>query len=259
MKTLCFDIGNTDIHGGVFDGDELRLEFRRSNRQRPTADEFGVFLLQVLAAKGIGAADIDHVAVSSVVPDSLPAVMGASEQYLGVKPLVLQAGVRSGLKIRVKEPREVGADRIANAVAAVHLFPNCNRIVIDMGTATTFCAINKKSEYLGGAIVAGIGLSMNALGSQTAKLPLVDIVQPSAALGRDTVENIQSGLFYGHLGIMKELIDRIRYEAFADDPSIVIGTGGFSRLFTDAGIFDHMVPGLVLLGLRRTLELNSAR
>ncbi len=254
--TLCFDIGNTDIHGGVFAGVELRLEFRVSNRQRPTADEFGVFMLQLLQAKQVDPSGITRIAIASVVPDSLPAVAEACQKYLGQRPLVLEAGVRTGLKIRVKEPREVGADRIANAIAAVALYPNHNLVVIDMGTATTFCAINAQREYLGGAIVVGMGLSMRSLGTQTAKLPIVDILKPSKALGRTTVENIQSGLYFGHLGVLKEMIARLRQEAFDGAPVTVLGTGGFSHLFATTGVFDHCTPALVLRGLRRALELN---
>ncbi len=254
--TLCFDIGNTDIHGGVFSGEHCELEFRMSNRQRPTVDEFGVFLLQLLQARSIASESIQRVAIASVVPESLPAVAEACEKYLGHAPLILQAGVKTGLKIRVKDPREVGSDRIANAIAAVHLHPGHNLLVIDMGTATTFCAINRNREYLGGAIVAGVGLCMRALGTQTAKLPMVDIVRPKAALGKTTVENIQSGLFYSHLGTLRELIDHLRSEAFAGEDCLVIGTGGFSRLFAHSGIFDYVVPALVLQGLRYALELN---
>lgn len=257
--TLCFDIGNTDIHGGVFAGDVLELEFRKSNRMRPTTDEFGVFILQLLHARGIAPEQVARVAIASVVPDSLPAVSEACEKYLGRAPLVLRAGVRTGLKIRMKEPRDVGADRIANAVAAVAMYPDKNLIIIDMGTATTLCAVNAQREYLGGAIVPGLGLSMRALGTQTAKLPQVDILEPTKALGKTTVENIQSGLYFGHLGMLKEMIVRLRKEAFDDAPCIVIGTGGFVRLFASARIFDHCVPALVLHGLRHALRLNEAQ
>jgi type III pantothenate kinase len=253
---LCFDIGNTDIHGGVFEGEKLRFEFRRSNQQRPSADELGVFLLQLLAANEVHPASIGAISIASVVPDALPAVEGACEKYLHCAPLVLQAGVKTGLKLRVKEPREVGADRIANAIAAVRNFPGQNVIVVDMGTATTLCAINAKAEYLGGAIVVGMGLSMRALGSQTAKLPQVDIVRPESALGRTTVENIQSGLFFSQLGMLREMTERLREEAFEGEPTLVVGTGGFARLFASEKIFDRIEPALVLHGLRYALLLN---
>ena len=256
---LCFDIGNTDIYGGVFEGDELRHEFRRSNRQRPSVDEMGIFLIQFLQTWGIALERIEAVAAACVVPDSLPALVGACEKYFNREVLVLEAGVRTGLRIKVKDPREVGADRIANAMAAVERFPGEDLIIIDMGTATTFCAVNRKGEYLGGAIAAGLGLSMRALGTQTAKLPLVDVVTPGSALGRTTIENIQSGLYFGHLGMVRELVARLGEQAFAGEPARVIGTGGSARLFADSKIFDDYVPGLVLLGLRRAIALNRPK
>ncbi len=254
---LCFDIGNTDIYGGVFRGEELIAEFRKSNHARPTVDEFGVFLVQLLRLKGVDPAEIKAVAIASVVPDALGPVAGAVRVHLGVEPLVLQAGVRTGLKLRVKEPTEVGADRIANAIAAVDRFPDRDLIIIDTGTATTLCVVTAAREYLGGAIVAGLGLSMRALGRGTAKLPLVDIQRPPHALGRTTIENIQSGLFFGHLGTLRELIARLSEEAFGGTPPMVVGTGGFAPLFKEFGIFDTIVPDLVLRGLLRAIDLNT--
>lgn len=255
---LCFDIGNTDIYGGVFAGRDLRMEFRKSNRYRPSVDEFGVFLVQLLRTHGIEPGEIAEVAAACVVPDSLRSVVGACEKYLERPVLLLEAGVRTGLKIKVKDPREVGADRIANAVAAVELFPDQNLILIDMGTATTFCAVNRRREYLGGAIAAGLGLSMRALGTQTAKLPIVDVVAPTSALGRTTVENIQSGLFFGHVGLVREMVARLREEAFDGEPTRVVGTGGLAHLFDGMDLFDEIVPALVLRGLQRAIALNRA-
>lgn len=253
---LCFDIGNTDIYGGVFRGRDLVAEFRKSNHARPTVDEFGVFLMQLLRLKGVEPAEIGAVAIASVVPDAEEPVVGAAREHLGLKPLLLRAGVRTGLKLRVKEPTEVGADRIANAIAAVERYPDRNLIIIDTGTATTFCVVTAAREYLGGAIVAGLGLCMRALGRGTAKLPLVDIREPEHAMGRTTIGNIQSGLFFGHLGALRELIGRLSDEAFADCPPMVVGTGGFASLFKEFGVFDAIVPDLVLRGLLRAIELN---
>lgn len=254
---LCFDIGNTDIHGGVFAEDQLLLEFRQSSHNRPSADEFGLFLLQLLQVNALDPATIERVAIASVVPEAQLPVIQACERYLKRTPLLLKAGVKTGLKIRVHNPGEVGADRIANAIAAVDLFPGKDLIVVDMGTATTFCAINREKEYLGGVIAAGLGLSMRALARGTAKLPFVDVTAPVRALGRNTVENIQSGLFFGHLGLIKELRLRFTHECFDGRQPTVIGTGGFARLFADHAVFDHTVPDLVLQGLRRALTLNE--
>ena len=255
---LCFDIGNTDIYGGVCKGRELVAEFRKSSQLRPSADEFGVFVLQILATKGISIDELNAVAVASVVPDCNGMLVQACESYLGMTPLLLQAGVKTGLKIRTKNPGEIGADRIANAIAAVELFPGIDRIVIDMGTATTFCAINRDDEYLGGVIAAGMSLSMQALARNTAKLPYVDLGQPCACLGKTTVENIRSGLYFGHLGLMREVIDRLREEAFQGRDPVVIITGGHSRFFKDEELVTRHVPDLVLRGLCRAAELNSA-
>ena len=253
---LCFDIGNTDIYGGVCRGRELMLEFRKSSHIRPSSDEFGVFVLQILATKGISLGDIRAVAVASVVPDCNHMVMQACRTYLGIQPLLLQAGVRTGLKIRTHNPAEVGADRIANAIAAVELCPGKDRIIVDMGTATTFCAVNHKDEYLGGVIAAGMALSMRALAQNTAKLPFVDLEPPSACLGKTTVESIQSGLYYGHLGLLREITGRLREEAFAGREPVIITTGGHARFFQDEPLIDHYVPDLVLRGLCRAVELN---
>ncbi|KAF0093790.1 MAG: yacB [Puniceicoccaceae bacterium 5H] len=255
---LCFDIGNTDIYGGVFDGDRVRYEFRKSNQARPSVDEFGVFLLHWLQARQIDPKSIDAVGIASVVPDSLPSVAGACREYLQVKPLVLEAGVRTGLKIQVHDPREVGADRIANAIAAVQMFPDRDLLVVDMGTATTVCAITRDKAYLGGVIIAGMRLCMNALGKGTAKLPLVDIIRPKQALGKTTIDNIQSGLYFGHIGTLKEIFERLRQEAFDGREPLIVGTGGFSRLFREENLFDEIIPGLVLQGLRLAVEMNPA-
>lgn len=254
---LCFDVGNTDIYGGVCRGREPVAEFRKANHLRPSADEFGVFVLQILASKGIRPDELEAVAVASVVPDSNGMMIEACETYLGKTPLLLQAGVRTGLKIRTRNPGEVGADRIANAIAAVELFPGEDRIVVDMGTATTFCAINRKDEYLGGVIAAGMGLSMRSLARNTAKLPYVDLLHPQTCLGKTTVESIQSGLFFGHLGLMREVIGRLSEEVFANREPVVIGTGGHARLFRDERLLTAHVPDLVLRGLCRAVELNE--
>jgi type III pantothenate kinase len=254
---LCFDIGNTDIYGGVCRGREVILEFRKSSHQPPSADEFGVFILQILASKGVTVDSLDAVAIASVVPDCNRIVAEACESYLGIKPLLLQAGVRTGLKIRTKNPAEVGADRIANAIAAVELYPAKDRVVVDMGTATTFCAVNREDEYLGGVIAAGMSLSMHALAKNTAKLPFVDLATSSTCLGKTTVESIQSGLYFGHLGLLREVVGRLTGEVFAGREPVVVITGGHARFFKDEPLVTDYRPDLVLRGLCRAVELNN--
>jgi len=253
---LCFDVGNTDIFGGVMDGGRLLFEFRRGNEYRPSADELGVFILQLLKAKGVPPESIKEAAIASVVPGCNDILMTACERYLGLSPLLLQAGVKTGLKLRVPNPNEVGADRIANAIAAVDRFPDRPLIVIDLGTATTFCAVTADREYHGGVIAAGVQLSMQALAQRTAKLPSVDLVTPGECLARTTVTAIQSGLFYGHLGLIKEVIQRLEEEVFAGERAMVIGTGGNARFFRDEGVFDVLVPDLVFHGLVQAVKLN---
>jgi type III pantothenate kinase len=254
---LCFDIGNTDIYGGVCKGRDLVLEFRKSSHEPPSADEFGVFVLQILASKNVPVSALKAVAIASVVPDCNRIVAEACESYLGIKPLLLQAGVRTGLKIRTRNPAEVGADRIANAIAAVELFPGKDRVVVDMGTATTFCAINRDDDYLGGIIAAGMSLSMHALAKNTAKLPFVDLVEKDACLGKTTVESIQSGLYFGHLGLLREAVKRLSEEVFEGRQPVVIATGGHARYFKNEPLITDYVPDLVLRGLCRAVELNS--
>lgn len=254
---LCFDIGNTDIYGGVCRDGEVILEFRKASHGRASADEFGVFVLQILASKGVSVKAIQAVAIASVVPDSSGMIVDACRCYLNIEPLLIQAGVKTGLKIRTKNPSEVGADRITNAIAAVEMFPDKDRIVIDMGTATTFSAINRDNEYLGGIIAAGLGLSMRALAQNTAKLPYVDLLKPPECLGKTTVESIQSGLFCGHLGLIKEVVSRLTSEVFDNRTPVVIGTGGHARFFQEEPLLSAFVPDLVLRGLCRAVELNT--
>jgi len=255
---LCFDIGNTDIYGGVCQGRDLILEFRKSSHEPPSADEFGVFVLQILASKNVSIESLQAVAIASVVPDCNRIVAEACEKYLGIKPLLLQAGVKTGLKIRTKNPAEVGADRIANAIAAVELFPQIDRVVVDMGTATTFCAINRNEEYLGGVIAAGMSLSMHALAKNTAKLPFVDLTSRKECLGKTTVESIQSGLYFGLLGLLREVVERLQEDVFEGREPVVIATGGHARYFKNEKLITDYIPDLVLRGLCRAVELNNS-
>lgn len=253
---LALDVGNSQIYGGVFDNDIMKMSFRRNSKSGSSSDEVGVFLRAVLRENGIDPASIHQIALCSVVPDVIYSLRGACKKYFGIDPFILQAGVKTGLKIKYRNPLEVGADRIANAIAANQMFPQKNLIVVDLGTATTFCAITKDRDYLGGTIVAGLRLSMESLESKTAKLPSVEIVSTSEVLGRSTVDSIQSGLYFGHLGIMREINTRIQNECFAGEKAYVIGTGGFAHLFEKEKIFDSIIPDLVLKGMLISLQLN---
>lgn len=255
---LCLDVGNTQIHGGVFDAaGRLCMQFRKSTLPIGTTDELGIFFLAVLRENGVEPQQVRQVAICSVVPAALYSLRGAAEKYFRCEPLVLQAGVKTGLKIKYRNPAEVGADRIANAMAAVHRHPGQDVLVVDLGTATTIEVITAEADYLGGAIMPGLGMAADALASKTAKLSRVEIAPPPAVFGRTSVESIQSGLFHGHVGAMKHLLAGMAAEAFDGRKPVVLGTGGFARMFEGEGLFDAVVPELVLLGLRRAAELNA--
>lgn len=260
---LCLDVGNTTIHAGVYPvntrAPKLRTQFRRTSEFRASSDEIGLFLLAALRENGIDPSKITRIAICSVVPDAVYSIRGACQKYFKQAPFLLQAGVKTGLKIRYRNPVEVGSDRIANAIAAVDMFPNRDMILVDFGTATTFCAITREKDYLGGVIIAGIRISMEALETRTAKLPSVEILPVKSTLGRSTVESIQSGLYYGQTGQVREIRDRLREECFANsaEKPLTIATGGFAGLFEKEALFDHIVPDLVLRGLYIANEMNS--
>jgi type III pantothenate kinase len=254
---LCLDVGNTHVVGGVFDGEKLITRFRYATHLIGTADQFGIFLLNILQTNKISPQNISATAVSSVVPSCDYTIKHTISLYIKSAYYMLQAGVKTGLNIKYKNPNEVGADRIANAIAAVNAYPNKNLIIIDMGTATTLDAVSKKRDYLGGAILPGLRLGMESLRSNTAKLMEVDIEMPADFVGRTTRESIQTGLYYGQLGALKEIIHGMKQEVFADETPLIIGTGGFSQLFRDKALFDIIVPDLVLKGLRKAYEYAS--
>lgn len=253
---LCIDVGNSHIYGGVFAGGEILLRFRHTSKVS-TSDELGIFLKSVLRENQCLPEEIKHIAICSVVPQLDYSLRSACLKYFSVEPFLLQAGVKTGLNIKYRNPVEVGADRIANAIAATQTFPGKNIVVIDFGTATTFCVVSAQKAYLGGAILPGIRLSVDALSTKTAKLPAVEIIKTDQVVGRSTIESIQSGIYFGALGACRELINRIKEESFAGQETVVLATGGFASLFDKQGIYDHLVPDLVLQGIRLAAELNS--
>lgn len=253
---LCLDIGNTHIYGGIFQEKELFLSFRYPSKGSCTSDQFGLFLKAFLRENEISPESIKGISIGSVVPSLDYSISSACMKYFNLTPLFLKPGVKTGLNLSVKTPTAIGADRIANAVAANHLFPNRDLIVIDFGTASTICAISADKDYLGGAIYPGIRTTMEALCNFTAKLGPVEILQPSQALGKTTEHNIQSGLYYAQLGAARELIARIREEAKFQSKPYVVGTGGYAYLFKDEDIFSVNISNLVLEGLRIIYEKN---
>ncbi len=253
---LCIDVGNSHIYGGVFDGDEIKLRFRHTSKVS-TSDEFGIFLKSVLRENNCDPQQVKSIGICSVVPQLDYSLRAACVKYFSCEPFVLQVGVKTGLNIKYRNPIEVGADRIANAIAGTHNYPNQNLVVIDFGTATTFCVITAQKAYLGGAILPGVRLSVEALSKNTARLPSVEIIKVDQVVGRSTIESIQSGVYYGVLGACKELIHRINKEAFNNQQSIVLATGGFASFFDNQNIYDHLVPDLVLQGVRLASLMNG--
>jgi type III pantothenate kinase len=253
---LCLDVGNTHILGGVFDEENLLARFRYATHLIGTSDQLGIFLLNILRANNIDPKTISATALCSVVPSCDYTIRHAITSYLNSEYFILQAGVKTGLNIKYKNPNEVGADRIANAIGAVNAFPNKNIIIVDMGTATTLCAVTKARDYLGGSILPGMRLGMEALKTNTAKLMEVNIQSPSSYIGRSTRESIQAGLYYGQLGALREIINGFKSEVFQHDPVTVIGTGGFSQLYKDKALFDVILPDLVLQGISKAYEYH---
>lgn len=256
---LALDVGNSQIHGGVYAGNdqrELKLQFRKNTQNSNSSDEMGLFLVQVLRENQIDPKSIRQIAICSVVPDLNHSLKGACNKYFGITPFMLQAGTKTGLKIKYRNPLEVGSDRIANSIAASHLYPGQNAVIVDFGTATTYDVVTADKEYLGGLILPGLRISMEALESRTAKLPSVEIVAPTDIIGRSTVESIQAGLYFQNLFAHQGITERIKKECFSGQSVVVLGTGGFSRMFERDGGFSAVIPELVLLGLNLALKMN---
>ncbi len=195
--------------------------------------------------------------MASVVPSIDYSLRSACIKYFDIEPFILQAGVKTGLKIKTANPAEVGADLIAEAIAGVHQFPKRNLIIVDFGTATTYIAVNDREEFLGATILPGLKTSMEALKENASRLPAVEIVKPDIMLGRNTIQSIQAGLYYSQLATLKELTRGISEQCFAESPPIIIGTGGFSYLFENENIFTHFAPDIVLEGLYLALLKNQ--
>lgn len=253
---LCLDVGNTNILGGVFSGDDLLLTFRHDTRHASTSDQIGLFMKQVLRENNINPNELKQIAFCSVVPALDYSLRGACAKYFGITAFALKPNAKTGLTVRCYNPEEIGADRLANAIAAVSRFPKQNLFIIDFGTATTCCAVTAKNEYWGGAIMPGMRLTMESLQHNAAMLFPVELAKPKVAVGKSTAENLQSGLYYMQLGAIKELITRFEREIYQTKP-LIIATGGFAHLFADEKIFDVIIPDLVLRGLQIALSSNG--
>ena len=253
---LTLDVGNGQIFGGVFEDRTLTVRFRKPSQPPTSSDELGLFLRGVLRENGCDPGSITRIAVCSVVPEIIYSLRSCCRKYFRIDPFFLQSGAKTGLRIRYRNPLEVGPDRIANAIGAIHQYPGRNLIIVDFGTATTFDVVTAGRDYLGGIILPGVRIAMESLEKNTARLPTVEIVPPTDVIGRSTVECIQSGLYFGNRAVVRELTREIREQAFRTEPAFVIGTGGFSRLFEREHLFDAVLPDLVLVGLEHALSLN---
>lgn len=253
---LTIDIGNTNLTLGLYKGSELGPRWRLSTEHERMPDEFGLQFAGLLNHAGVAIDEIHGIALASVVPPLTGKVVAACQSYLRQDPLVVDAGVKTGVRIRYEDPKAVGADRIVDAAAVQQLYggPAC---VVDFGTATTFDAISAEGDYLGGAIAPGIGIASEALFMRTAKLPRVDLQRPPAAIGRNTVHAMQSGLLFGYVSLVEGMVARFRLEL--GDNMKVIGTGGLAEIIArETDVIQEVAPWLTLDGLRMIWEMNRS-
>jgi len=251
---LAIDIGNTNITLGLYDGETLGPRWRLATIHDRMPDEYGVQFLGLMSHAGCSPQDLNGTVLASVVPPVTGKIVEACRNYLGQEPLVVDAGVKTGVRIRYEDPRAVGADRIVDA-AAVQRFYGGPACVVDFGTATTFDAISAEGDYLGGAIAPGVGVAAEALFVRTAKLPRVDLQRPPAAIGRNTVHAMQSGLLFGYVSLVEGMTARFRKEL---GPTMkVIGTGGLAEVIArETDVIQIIAPWLTLDGLRLVWDLN---
>ncbi|MDY6917439.1 MAG: type III pantothenate kinase [Chloroflexota bacterium] len=253
---LAVDVGNTNIVLGVFEDDTLRATWHIATDLHRTADEYAVPLMNLLPRSGLQLADIDSAVMACVVPPLEPVFEELSQTYLGIQPLVIRPGVKTGVRISIDNPREVGADRVVNAAAAHRIYGG-PLIVIDFGTATTLDAVSADGDYLGGAIAPGIGISAEALFQRASKLPRIELIPPERAIGRNTVAAMQSGVMFGYVGLVENLVARIRLELGGNVK--VIATGGLANVIAkQTKVIEEVDPNLTLIGLRLIYEMNKA-
>jgi type III pantothenate kinase len=252
---LAIDVGNTTITIGLFDDDQLRATWRLAANHERLADEYAVILLGLLETEQLTPAAVDDAVLASVVPDLVPVFDALCRRHLKVSPLVVDTGVRTGVRILYDSPRDVGADRVCDVVAAMQCYGPPPFIIVDLGTGLVFDAVTKDGDYLGGAIAPGIHVAAEALASRAAKLYPVELTRPATAIGKNTVSAVQSGLVFGYVALIEGMVGRFKAELGPE--AKVIGTGGWATFFAkETDIFDVVDPDLTLQGLRLIHKAN---
>ena len=252
---LAIDIGNTDTTLGVFEGEKLRATWHMSTDVHRMVDEYAALLLNLLRHQGLGTSDIKQVALCSVVPPLTATFEELFQRYFHVSPLVVGAGIKTGVRVRMDSPREVGADRIADAVAAHYLYGG-PVIIIDLGTATVFGIVSKEGDYIGGIIATGIATAAEALFTRTAQLPRVELAYPKRVIGTNTDTAIQSGIVYGYASLVEGMLARIKQEL--GEKAKVVATGGYAKLIAkETAVIDEVNPDITLVGLRLIYQMNK--
>lgn len=256
---LVMDVGNTNIVLGIYKSKELIADWRLSTDSNRTADEYGVQVIQLFLNAKLDISDVEGVIISSVVPNIMHSLEHMIRKYFEIDPIIVGPGVKTGINIKYDNPREVGADRIVNAVAAHEIYKH-SLIVIDLGTATTFCSITKEGNYLGGCICPGIKIASDALVQRAAKLPRVEIIKPLSVICKNTVTSMQAGIFFGYVGQVDYIITKMKEEMIelGQIEPYVVATGGLSKLISsESKHINKIEPFLTLEGLRIIYEKNK--
>jgi type III pantothenate kinase len=252
---LVIDVGNTNITLGLFEGDRMHATWRIATDHQRLADEYAVILMGLLSVRGIKPEQVEAAALVSVVPDLVPVFETLFQEHLKVSPLVVGTGTKTGVRILYDSPRDVGADRIADVVAAVQRYGPPPLVIVDLGTALVFDAVSKDGDYLGGALAPGIHIAAAALTDRAAKLYPVELTRPPSAIGKNTVSALQSGLLFGYVSLIEGMVARFKSEL--GGTATVIGTGGWAEIIArETDVFDHVDQDLTLHGVRLIYEAN---